>query len=66
MKFWILNPNKCSNFFLQKYSKIFQISLLTSLIDTMKHHKNFLNFWTSRDMWNIKKDMSKILKNKNK
>jgi len=34
--------------FLEKYSMIFQNSLIKSLIHKIKHHKNFQNFLTSR------------------
>jgi len=40
---------KISILFSEKYSMIFQNSLIKSLIHKIKHHKNFHNFLTSID-----------------
>jgi len=48
-------------YFLEKYSMIFQNSLLKSLIYKIKKHKNFQNFWHVQ-IDKIEKKMSKIIK----
>jgi len=43
-----------SIYFLEKYSMIFQNSLIKSLIHKIKKHKNFDNILTSTNRWNWK------------
>jgi len=61
MEFWKCFVFKVSLFF-NKNSRIFQNALIKSIIRTIKHHKNVLNFLTSLDRWNRKKRLPKCWK----
>jgi len=47
-------------YFLEKYSMIFQNSLIKSLINKIKKHKNFYNFLTGTDTRNWKYNVKNI------